>query len=286
MIEPNVFPFSLREIVMKAVVFLAPKDSQEPIGTGFLVNMYDQKRENFLWTFLVTNKHVLQITDKDPDGTINAKMFYEQIRIRLTFDERLGWQFMTVPVKDSVYEHTDPRVDLAVIALPGPVPEQYGIPMEIVYGERVQGNIILQEGRDTFTISLLERYPGIERNQPICKFGKIALITNDFWINTGRGEDKEQAWLVDLGTYDGASGSPVLLSPFQVNVKDDGSYEFMVGCMLLGVVKALIDSKFDHTKSLRALTLIEPVTNLQAIFDPIIKNLQGSGYNPRFLPTK
>jgi len=130
---------------------------------------------------------------------------------------------------------------------------------------------------------LLNGYSGIERNFPICRFGRISLVTDEFWCDTARGFGKEAAWLADLGTDVGASGSPVFLFPLQTEIDSDGNIEQKTGgCSLVGVVKATFDSPTDPLRKLRALTPIEPVSHLQQIFAMVLAKLKQEGRNPKF----
>jgi hypothetical protein len=274
--------FDVFQIFLKSVVFLVPVSNEVPIGTGFLVSIFDGQVENLHWSFLVTNKHVVQEIDRDPNGNFNGSQFFDEIRIRFNQRDRKPFGYQNLAVKNVVVVHDDQRVDLAVIPVPQlPLCDLNSLDVGVIYGNQVEGAPSLSVGRDTVTASLLEGYSGIERNHPVCRFGKIALTSDEYWCDTKRGAGNEQAWLIDLGTYEGASGSPVFLSPVQFDLLPGGqTFCRSGGAALVGVVKATFESVADPLRKLRALTPVEPIPNLQAIFDKIIRQLEMEGHRP------
>lgn len=275
---------SVIEGLKDTVLFVLPAEGPEdrPSGTAFLVHVYDNNVAGRYCPYIVTNKHVLQNIDRDPDGTYNGSQYYEKVRLR--FNMRGGQQYSIVdlPVAGRVIEHPNQAVDLAVIAVENmPVSDLLSVDASVVFGNLAEGCPSVTEGRDTMTVSLLQNYSGLKRNYPVCRFGKIALISNESWCETQRGCGLEQAWLVDLGTYEGASGSPVFLYPIQTDIDGSGMVFTHSGSLaLVGVVKAVFNSLSDPHLQIRALTPIEPVQNLQDIFEMIFEKMRAAGWDP------
>ncbi|MDQ5936538.1 MAG: hypothetical protein QG574_3874 [Cyanobacteriota bacterium erpe_2018_sw_21hr_WHONDRS-SW48-000092_B_bin.40] len=275
---PELIVPALKDTVLFVLSAVGPVD--KPVGTAFLVHINDKNSQRFS-PFVVTNKHVLQNVDVDPDGTFNGCQYLDKVRLRFNAADGQGYSIAEMLVKGKVIEHQNPLVDLAVVPMRIVNGSSVSIEGSVVYGSRFGNCPSFIEGRDTVTVSLLQTYAGHKLNHPILRFGKIALISEENWCNTGRGFGPEQAWLVDLGTYEGASGSPVFLYPVQTDIHGNGQVTTQQGSIaLVGVVKATLNSPSDPSMQLRALTPIEPVKNLQEIFDPILENMRQNGWDP------
>ncbi|PZM80378.1 MAG: hypothetical protein DKT66_14035 [Candidatus Melainabacteria bacterium] len=278
-------PSSIYKIFQKSVAFVLD-ESGKPCGTAFLISIKDAPPGKLHWEFLITNKHVVQNIDTEPDGTVNAATWMKRIRLRLNsmVEGFEHYDIEVAKVKRPFIVHEDPRVDLAVINIEEPLPVCDLVAMDIgvVFGNTRPGAPLSEEGTDVVNCALLDGYSGLKKNFPICKFGKIALVTDEFWCETKRGFGKEAAWIVDLGSEEGSSGSPVFATPFQIKVDQAGRvFQHTGGFCLVGVVKAVSDSMTDYQKKMRALTLVEPVKHLQDIFSKIMIDLANQGFNPQ-----
>ncbi len=267
---------------MKSVVFVCKPTVEEPLGTGFLVSIYDHKNK-CVWPFLVTNKHVIEDLDRY-GGIVNGRQLIDPIEMR--FNQLSSNKFVRqkIDVERHLFVHQDESVDLAIISFTSLIDSnQVDLDVSVLFGNLKSDCVSLVEGRDAITASLLQGYPGLEQNYPVCRFGKISLITSERWCDAGRGFGKESAWLIDLGTYEGASGSPVFLNPIQMEMIPNGLSRIMYGgTALIGVVKAVYNSPHDHFAQLRALTPIEPIKHLQDIFSAIRRGIELQGFEPSF----
>lgn len=65
----------------------------------------------------------------------------------------------------------------------------------------------IREGSDIFFTGLFSPYPGYEKNYPVVRFGRVALITEEK-IEVEKGQ-KMNLYLIESGSFGGNSGSPV-----------------------------------------------------------------------------
>ncbi len=274
---------SVFSALKNSVVFILSENGSEssPIGTAFVVRVSDNNNPNRYSPFIVTNKHVLQNIDRDPNGTFNGSQFYGKVRVRLNAPSGDKYLVSELKVADNVFVHSNPAVDLAVVPAALPQSNVVSTCASVVFGNLAANCPSFVEGRDTMSVSLLQNYSGIERNHAVCRFGKLALVTDESWCDSRRGCGPEQAWLIDLGTYEGASGSPVYLVPIQWDIDGNGNVIRHSGALaLVGVVKAVFNSPSDPFLQLRALTPVEPVKNLQDIFEQIFTTMRADGWDP------
>lgn len=159
-------------MVKKTVSFVYVKDSEwnyVPNGTGFFVGIKLGKDEDSYMLYFVTAKHVIQ----DCNGN-----YLPDIWIRINKKE---WDSVPYPInlKDiRIFEHTDNCVDVAVFNL---VPDKdifdyKFIPDEMITNNDFIKNQEIEEGDDVFFTGLFTSHIGQKRNQPIVRFGKIALM--------------------------------------------------------------------------------------------------------------
>jgi hypothetical protein len=164
-------------------------------GAGFMVSV-PLLRTEFLYA--VTNHHMLD------DGRI------------LRFNTR-GGDVELLPTKPSDWRQHGDGDDLAVMpfgikrennhlqlsAVPARdfVTEQ-GIPLES------GGYQVLSPGQDVFAVSRFVTHDGRQRNQPVVRFGQLAMMAGEPIEDNGI---SQVAFLVEMLSLSGASGSPVFV---------------------------------------------------------------------------
>jgi len=176
-----------------------------PNGTGFFVRVKpNQEKSDTFSTYLVTAKHVLQQQD--------AKSLFSEVFIRLNkkdgIAEMLPIKLIADGEKKNIFFHEDPTVDLAVINTV-PNPQQYDfkvLPDNFITTKDDFHKLNIREGSDVFFTGLFLRHYGEQRNYPIVRFGRVALVTNEKIDWNG---DKTDLYLIEATTYGGNSGSPV-----------------------------------------------------------------------------
>ncbi len=199
--------------VKNIVTFIFVKDAENklvPNGTGFFVGIKDKKNTNRLYIYLVTAKHVLQ-------DEKNENKYYPSVYIRL--NTKAGdSRYIELPIvaqnRKVVYTHSEPEVDIAVIpCLPSAEIYDYKLlPEEMLTTKELFEKNHIKEGDEIFFTGLFIGHFGKQKNYPIVRFGRVAMLTDEK-INW-EGQDID-LYLVETQSFGGNSGSPVFfyLSP-------------------------------------------------------------------------
>jgi hypothetical protein len=207
--------------VKKVVTFIFPADAQGnlfrdqknnpiPYGTGFFVAVKSDDGKG-VYGYLVTAKHVL----RDSQGND-----FRRVYVRLNKKEGDA-EFVALDLIQNgqriVHTHTDPSVDIAVVpAYPSDATFDFKIIPENMLSTRATfDEFNIAEGSDVFFVGLFTTYYGEHRNNPIIRFGRVAMFPDDplAWIDyQGQSEQHAQLYLVETQSYGGNSGSPVFFS--------------------------------------------------------------------------
>lgn len=178
-----------------------------PNGTGFFVGVKNEEKPENWNVYLVTAKHVLQ--DKE-------NKYFPSIFIRLNKKEG-GSEVFEIPL-EKVYSHVEADVDIALFPC---LPNQEKFEFKFLPDEMVGSNELIAkhqvtEGDEVFFTGLFTSHIGQVKNQPIIRFGKIALLSDEKveWKIKGTDPKKLDLYLLECQSYGGNSGSPVF---FQVN---------------------------------------------------------------------
>lgn len=186
-------------------IYVQGKDGKlVPNGTGFFVGVKLAEKPDTFNVYLVTAKHVLQTEDK--------KSFFREVFIRLNKKDG-NVEILRLPLikegkNKNVYLHEDLTVDLAVIpALPDQ--QQYDfkfLPDDFITTKEDFQKLKIREGSEVFFTGLFLPHIGEQKNYPIVRFGRVALITDEKidWDGV-----KTELYLVETTSYGGNSGSPV-----------------------------------------------------------------------------
>ncbi len=185
-------------------VFIEKDGKLIPNGTAFFVGVKDPSKPTSFGVYLVTARHVLY----KPDTT----EFLERVYIRLNKKDG-GSEVGIIPIKiagdnRTVFVHSDPSVDIAVIPF---LPDQAKfdfmcLPEEFITTKEDYTKLKIREGSDVFFTGLFTPYPGAEKNYPVVRFGRVALVTDEKidWKGTPM-----TLYLIEAGSYGGNSGAPV-----------------------------------------------------------------------------
>jgi len=220
---------------VKAVVaFIFIKNEEGKLianGTGFFVGVRNPSNPDSFSVYLVTAKHVLYEQ--------NTTDFLNIVFLRLNKKEG-GSQIGVIPIvtegeKRNVFTHSDSSVDIVVIPF---LPDQEKIDFKFLPDDSITTKeefkeLKIREGSDVFFTGLFTPYPGAERNYPIVRFGRVALITDEKIEWQGELMD---LYLIEAGSYGGNSGSPVFF--YLGSDREPGS--IMIGSPILklaGVMK-------------------------------------------------
>jgi len=196
-------PSEIKSVV--AFLFITnEKGKLIPNGTGFFVGVNNPSDPNSFSVNLVTAKHVLY----KPKTTI----FLDKVFVRLNKKEG-GSQIDTIPLiaegsNRNVFTHSDSTVDIVVIPF---LPDQEKfdfkfLPSNMITTKDAYKKLKIREGSDVFFTGLFTPYPGAERNYPVVRFGRVALVTDEQIEWQGELMD---LYLIEAGSYGGYTGSPV-----------------------------------------------------------------------------
>lgn len=195
-------PSEIKSIV--CFIFIEHKGKIIPNGTAFFVSVKDPLKPNAVAGYLITAKHVLYKPD--------TKEYLEKVYIRLNKKDG-GSEAAIIPIKvrgseKTVYFHSDTSVDLAAIPL---FADQTRFDFKYLHEhfittEEDYRKLKIREGSEVFFMGLFLPFPGAEKNYPVVRFGRIALVTDEKinWNGT-----KTTLYLIEAGSYGGNSGSPV-----------------------------------------------------------------------------
>ena len=201
----------------KTVAFIFIKDDAGkiiPNGTGFFVSIPDSSIKKVEFVYLVTAKHVIENN--------LTKDFYDRIYIRI--NKRNG-NFDTIPItliaQNGQSFVINDNIDLAVIPLAPDISkyDYQSIPIDVLFKTKEEFDTsYVKEGTNVFYSGLFSPYLGYNSNNPIIRFGRVALLPteNIFWDSSNA---KQNLFLVETTTYGGNSGSPLFSysSPFSLN---------------------------------------------------------------------
>jgi hypothetical protein len=203
------------EGVVKTVVFIYRSQNGapgQPDGTGFLVAIPNPSQPGRSWVYLVTASHVLHT---DPNNLSSAT--YPELFVRINKKPE-GSQTFHLPIvtsgsNETAFFDSDPSVDIAVIPISLPNPEQFDIavlPEDMLVTRADLKKYNIGVGTDMFFTGMFTPFLGQTRNYPIVRFGKLAMIPEE---KIPIGDRKIDAYLVETFSFGGNSGSPVFFYP-------------------------------------------------------------------------
>ena len=187
-----------------AFVFIKNGESVHPNGTGFFVSIPTGYDDSKSYKYFVTAKHVLQ----DLNGN-----FHPSIGIRIN-KQNEGSDIIWLQ-KDAlhIYTHHDNDVDIALFPF---VPDDniydyLSIGMELLSNPNIIREDKIEEGVDVLFTGLFTSHIGEKRNQPIVRFGKVALLSDEKveWREENKPPQKLDLYLMECQSYGGNSGAPV-----------------------------------------------------------------------------
>lgn len=219
--------------IKKSVSFIFVPDGDDklkPNGTGFFVGVKNKEDKNIFNVYFVTAKHVL----KDKDGN-----YLPEIVLRLNKKDNDS-QLIKIDLKSvQIFEHADKDVDIALFNY---LPDQNVfdfkfIPNSLIANKEIIEKNEIAEGDEVFFAGLFTSHIGQKRNQPIIRFGKVALISDEKieWKEKDKPAKFMDLYLLECQSFGGNSGSPVFFQlnpmrkPGQINL--GGPVIFLAGLM-------------------------------------------------------
>lgn len=185
-------------------VFIEKEGYLIPNGTAFFVGVKNPSEPTRFKVYLITAKHVLY----KPETT----EFLDKVFVRINKREG-GSEIGPIPIRvegenKTVFFHSDPTVDIVAIPF---LPDQTRfdfkfLPDEYITTQEDYNKLNIREGSDVFFTGLFTPYLGSEKNYPIVRFGRVALVTDEKIEWQGK---LMSLYLIEAGSYGGNSGSPV-----------------------------------------------------------------------------
>ena len=154
-----------------------------PLGTGFFVSIPHHIQEGAIWPYFVTAKHVLERIPRE----YLAEIF---LRVNLkgwsSSSNQTGVSFLRLPVLNGEGNlqwtiHSNPAVDLAVIQR---LPSLETYEFSSILATMFDTNEVIQregvaEGDEIFFPCFTPEIPQERRNNPVIRFGKLALMLGE-----------------------------------------------------------------------------------------------------------
>jgi hypothetical protein len=247
-----------------------PRKDLRPLGSGFVVVLKPETQEASAGGTIRTN-HIL-ITAQHVIGSRNS------IIVRMNRTDRP--EFACFPVKlvtkgnnQNVFESQRAEVDLIAIRLPDLTNAKFAV---VDYSMILDEDLIkkegVSEGTDVFTVGYLFGYSGNSQNFSVVRFGKVAMLSNESWYHSDSPRNMdEQAYLVEMQSEHGLSGTPVMLKSPQLRLDKDGIYRYQaVKPYVIGVLKGGLRSWVAGDQGMAA---IEPAYHLKGLLRKISDQL-------------
>jgi hypothetical protein len=152
--------------------------------------------------YLVTAAHVIQ----------EARALSKPLLARVNVDDK--WKDKEIPA-DAWLEHlsSDVAVADARPVLRNGWDQVDAIPRELLVDDATAAKFDIGEGDEVFMPGLFTSVPGETRDEPIVRFGHIALgLQESLALEMPSGRSKTAGYLIEARSWGGHSGSPVFVS--------------------------------------------------------------------------
>ena len=214
-----------------------------PAGTAFLAGIPAAEpphadsgpliaNEGWYIRYVVTARHVVALSRKY--GSLFA-------RIHLANGTA---PFMEFP-PDSWHEHPSTEVAVALLRMPAPI-DHVLISIDQFELDAQVAQHAVAIGDEVFFVGLFSEHPGIERNQPIVRFGNISLMPDEkLLVNLGDSTARIRAYLIEARSWGGHSGSPAFVYFPPDRFGNSISMGVTLPIFLLGLVQGHYDIKSD-----------------------------------------
>jgi hypothetical protein len=184
---------------LECIVYLYPSKADAASaskvgGTGFLVGMPLEGlplHPNFI--YVVTNHHV----------AVNARA------VRINTQDGAS-DVIPMSLDEWIPHHKDDDLAIFPIGLP---PQRFRytyMPFELLLTSERLAELNVGPGDDVYCMGRFVAHDGIHRNEPIVRFGTIAMMPGEPVRQKERAFDQE-SFLVEMRSLSGFSGSPVML---------------------------------------------------------------------------
>jgi hypothetical protein len=288
---PVLFAQAPEEVADTSIFIYAPTDmpcaasassagARPPValGTGFSLFLSAGKKSpegrDLGLRFLITAGHVIAGRSS--------------VVLRMNRSDKKGFACQTVDLvregplpKRTVHQLINqPQVDIAAIRMPNiPDADPTSFNYSMILDKAKLAELHVHVGTDVFTVGYMFGYAGLSLNYPITRFGKVALMTEEYWLRPDPKTGKttlEQGYVIELQNVPGLSGAPVMLSnpQWSINPKSGVSQTRNVPPYILGVIKDLMLSPAGGSQG---VAVIEPGERLRELLRAIASDYQAAG---------
>lgn len=289
----------------ESIVFIYRKGSEpctnakDTLGTGFFMHLTleDDPSTPRTQLLLITNRHVVAGHDEVVlrlNG-VNGNAVCQPFPLKSS------------PPDQNFFQPDRADVDLVALQVKAPTDTN---PASIGHDclldiERIK-LVGVTEGSEVFTAGYFLGYAGFQKNLPLIRSGKVAMLSDEYWLTSDAMPIPQQAYMCELGITHGASGSPVFIAPEQIRVRPGATSPDSrnVGTRVLGVVKGFpplsIPIEFSipvtdavggiavsrvmtvYTKTeAPGLATVEPAQNLKELLEIVARELTKRGHKIR-----
>ena len=200
-------------------------------GTAFLVTL---QGEGTVHAYLVTAQHSLELARK------NYEELYLRVNMKDAWYSKEGRSVNYIKVPFDWTRSDDPAVDVAVLPAPSILALAYQvavIPEEMFLTDAISEEYQLSVGDEVLITGLFTKRAGRERNIPIVRGGIVAAGPEEPLPDVGRTGLSYRAYLLEVRSIGGISGSPVFV--FLGYDRDkDGQINQQARVFLLGMIRA------------------------------------------------
>lgn len=225
-------PKTMLEELKQTVSFIYDFEDEEqlkPIGTGFFIKIPVEHISNGYLRYFVTAKHIIQKENGD---------YLSKIVLRLNKKSGGIVNSLLELNPENLLTHNDPEVDIVAMPLTLLNVDYKSIPIEIVKEHTEIRELGFGEGDDVFFCGMFHQHMGETKNQPIFRFGKVSLMTDEkiLWKDEGKMKIKTELYLVECFSTEGNSGSPVFfkVSPQHETMQTKESFKIYLAGVLKG----------------------------------------------------
>lgn len=204
--------------ITKTIVFITldvkvKGKTSQLLGTVFLVGVPDDRLpKDFLFTYLVTNRHVAQALDHCKP--LNLTKTYVTMNLKEPVNgSRASKEMLKITPQNPWHFPAKPSTDLAVIRFAqfSNKYDQMVFPLEyfLTSKELAEKGVIPSD--NVLTMGLFTHYPGTHGLQPLVREGILAMLP-DAPMQTACG-GTDNLYLADVHIIPGNSGSPIFIWP-------------------------------------------------------------------------
>ncbi len=204
-----VIPESFRKCVVFLFALTNPGHAHQPVGTAFIAGIPVaapphgdssplRKDEGWYIHYLVTARHMVTLARQY--GSLFARIHLADGTTTFVEFPAAAW-----------HEHHSTDVAVALLRERRPM-DQTNISTAAFELDEIAVQHRVSIGDEVFFMGLFSEHPGAERNEPIARFGNIALMPGEkVTVDVGDSTAQIRAYLVEARSWGGHSGSPVFV---------------------------------------------------------------------------